>query len=82
MQGALVPWIGLAFCVLFGSLLWSVYADLGCGERLALRIVLAVSAICAVALLRRMIRLEGRISTLHAEQRAAARAVAQRRSIR
>ena len=79
MQGELIPWIGVSAIVLVGSLLWSVYADLGATERLALRIVVGLSATCIAALLRRMARLAGQIITLRAAQRAASQAAALRR---
>jgi hypothetical protein len=79
MQGELIPWIGVSAIVLVSSLLWSVYADLGATERLTLRIVVGLSATCIAALLRRMARLAGRITTLRTEQRAAPQTAAPRR---
>ncbi len=80
-QQQLLPWFAMALCAVLAGIILSD-GDLSQAERLALRAAVCLAAVVMAALLRCMIRLEGRITTLHAEQRAASRAAAQRRSIR
>lgn len=80
-QGTLVSWIGISVVVLAAASVVAV-SDVSNAAQIAAQIVATLTVICIAALVCRVIRLEGRVNTIYAEQRAASRTAAQRRSVR